>query len=103
MGYPDSENRWVDESDITPDLIKSFNSMTKRGRSNPSQTSSATQTFDPQGKTSSPAVNRESLNENNQNNDSYFEEGYQNFDINVQLQSTTEDFQLFSIRDVIAL
>lgn len=95
-GYPDTENSWVDESDITSDLIKSFDLLVKRRGSNCSQAlSSATQTLGPQT-TSSPSVNRESTIENNRSCDLYFEEDFHNLGANVQLESTTNDFQLFS-------
>ncbi|XP_037038403.1 chromobox protein homolog 3-like [Bradysia coprophila] len=70
-GYPDSENSWVSQFDITPDLIEEF--KRKEGG-------------DP--------VNTSHIDHNRQN-DSYFEEGIHNMGFNMQMQSPSEDFQLF--------
>lgn len=57
----------------------------------PQQASKGTQTLNLQETSSAQNVSCE---------DSYFEEGLQNLDFNVQLQSATDDFRLFSVCDV---
>lgn len=105
MGYSDTENEWVNESNITPDLIEAFNLMAKQKESKQVQVASiATQTLDVQAYASTTLdVTRDesAIENNNQSCDSYFEEGLLNFDFNVQLQATTEDFNLFSVQEVI--
>ncbi len=78
-GYPDTENSWVNENDVTPDLIQLFNSKGKR-TSNPTQ-----------------VEHRSSVIENSQVDESYFEEGLRNMGFNVQLQPPLDDFQLFAV------
>lgn len=65
--------------------------MTKRKVSNARQSSFSTQTLDLPANQSSPDV---------EIFDSYFEEGFHNLGINVQLQTTTDDFQLFSVGEI---
>lgn len=80
----------MNETDVTPDLIETFNSMARRRAA-----SIASQTLNVGN------VNRESMADNNQNGDSYFEENLQNLGVNLQLQSTTDDFRLFPVQDLI--
>ncbi|KAG4079266.1 hypothetical protein HA402_006989 [Bradysia odoriphaga] len=89
-GYPDSENAWIDESDITEDLTNEFNLQEKEG--NRLKESLATDE-------SLVAINPEyvSLLEEYQNNDFYLDDDFDNLGCNLLLQSVTEDFQLFSI------
>ncbi|XP_037031065.1 uncharacterized protein LOC119070714 [Bradysia coprophila] len=91
LGYPASENAWIDESDVTEDLIKEFN-LQEEKVSNHLEESLATDEL-------WVAINPESVSvrEEYDTNDFYLEDDFNNLGCNVLLQSLTEDFQLFSI------
>lgn len=83
LNYPESENLWVDESDITPDLLKSFNSEESNRQKQSLDARAAVESLVP--------------------NESYIDDNIHNLGVNVQLQSPTDDFQLFSVIRLIGL